>query len=225
MTSLGWLTRSLADVPTGDGWLGPGEVEVLAGLGFEKRRTDWRLGRLRQRPRWRSGWACRPAAWRSRAAPGGAPSPGSTAAATPVSLSLSHRAGRALAVVGEADSRSAATSSWSSRAARAFLNDWLAPAERALVAAPAPAGDDRWPTSLDRQGSRREGAPRGAAPRRADAVVAPDGIDSATPGWRRLAVTWADGGGHAAGWWRAEPDWVMAVASNPAPGPPRPLDD
>ena len=46
MTSPGWLTRSLADVPADDGWLGPGEIEVLAGLGFEKRRADWRLGRF-----------------------------------------------------------------------------------------------------------------------------------------------------------------------------------
>ena len=57
-----------------------------------------------------------------------------------------------------------------------------------------------------------------------DAVAAVDGLDSGTPGWRRLAVTWADGGRRAEGWWRAEPGWVMAVAGDPAPGPPRALD-
>src|SRR5512133_1913220 len=46
MTSPGWLTRSFADVPADDGWLAPGETEVLAGLRVEKRRADWRLGRF-----------------------------------------------------------------------------------------------------------------------------------------------------------------------------------
>ena len=46
MTSVGWLTRWLADVPADDGWLSPGEREVLAGLRVEKRRRDWRLGRF-----------------------------------------------------------------------------------------------------------------------------------------------------------------------------------
>jgi 4'-phosphopantetheinyl transferase len=40
-----WLTRNLADVPQNDDWLSEGELGVLAGLRFPKRRNDWRLGR------------------------------------------------------------------------------------------------------------------------------------------------------------------------------------
>jgi hypothetical protein len=40
-----WLTAVSEDVPGDDGWLGPRERGVLAGLDGERRRADWRLGR------------------------------------------------------------------------------------------------------------------------------------------------------------------------------------
>ena len=225
MTSLGWLTRSLADVPADDGWLGPGEIEVLAGLGFERRRADWRLGRYAAKTALAVWMGVQPGRVEVRAAPGGAPEPWLDGGRTPVSLSLSHRAGRALAVVGETRTTLGCDLELIEPRSRAFLNDWFTPAERALVARAGAGRRDLvanllWTGKEAAAKVRREGLRLDVR----DAVVAPDGIDSATPGWRRLAVTWADGGGHAAGWWRAEPDWVLAVAGNPAPGPPRPLD-
>ena len=132
MTSPGWLTRSQADVPTDDGWLGAREVEVLAGLRFEKRRADWRLGRFASKAAVAIWLGVPPGRVEVAAAPDGAPEAWLDGRRGPASLSLSHRAGRALAVVGEAD---------------------------------------------------------------------------------------------IAGWWRAEPGWVMAIVGEPAPGPPRALDD
>lgn len=120
MTSPGWLTRSLADVPTDDGWLGAREVEVLPGLRFEKRRADWRLGRF---------------------------------------------------------------------ASKAAVAIWL-----------------------------------GVPPGRVEVAAAPDGLSVTQPSGGARARC---GGrsGPSAGWWRAEPGWVMAVVGEPAPGRPRALDD
>lgn len=224
MTSVGWLTSWLADVPADDGWLGPGEREVLAGLRVDKRRSDWRLGRYAAKTAV-AGWLGVPT---SRvqivAAPDGAPEARLDGRAAPVALSLSHRAQRALAVVGEAGAALGCDLELIEPRSPAFVSDWLAPAERALVAG---AGAHRdlvanlaWTAKEAAAKARREGLRLDVR----NAVAEPDDLDSPTSGWHALAVTWADGAGRVAGWWRAEPGWVMAVAGEPPPGVPRALE-
>jgi 4'-phosphopantetheinyl transferase len=225
MISPGWLTRSLADVPAGDGWLGPGEAEVLAGLRFEKRRADWRLGRFAAKAAVASWLGVSPTRMEIRAAPDGAPEAWLENRRAGVSMSLSHRAGRALAVVGDPGAALGCDLEVIEPRSPAFLNDWLAPAEWALVAGAGAARRDLvanllWTAKEAAAKARREGLRLDVR----DAGTMLDGLDSATPGWRRLAVTWADDGGRAEGWWRAEPGWVMAVAGDPPPGAPRALD-
>jgi 4'-phosphopantetheinyl transferase len=225
MTSPGWLTRSLADVPTDDGWLGAREVEVLAGLRFEKRRADWRLGRFASKAAVAIRLGVPPGRVEIAAAPDGAPEAWLDGRRAPASLSLSHRAGRALAVVGEADTALGCDLELVEPRSQAFLNDWLAPSERGL---PAAAGARRdivanllWTAKEAAAKARREGLRLDVR----QAVAELEGLSSTTPDWRRLAVVWGDGAGRAAGWWRAEPGWVMAIVGEPAPGPPRALDD
>lgn len=159
-----------------------------------------------------------------RAAADGAPEAVLDGAPAPVFLSLSHRAGRGLAVVGPGalgcdleyvEPRSAA-----------FLEDWLAlaPEERAAVLAEA-GEEDRarranllWTAKEAAAKLRREGLRadvRDARARPAGSLV-PDG------GWRSLAVDW--GTEAIAGWWRGEAEWVMAVVAAPATPAPRGLD-
>jgi 4'-phosphopantetheinyl transferase len=224
MTSPGWLTRSLADVPPGDGWLGERELEVLAGLGVEKRRNDWRLGRFAAK----SAVAARLGVSLARieivAAADGAPEARLDGGPAPACVSLSHRGEHALAVVGDADTAIGCDLELIERRSHAFVSDWLAPAEQRLVAG---AGARRdlvanlaWTAKEAAAKVRREGLRldvRGA-------VAEPDGLDSPSPEWRRLAVVWADGGGRTEGWWRADSGWVMAVAAVPAPGMPEPIE-
>jgi 4'-phosphopantetheinyl transferase len=153
MTSPGWLTRSLADVPTDDGWLCAREVEVLAGLRFEKRRADWRLGRFASKGAAAIWLGVRPGRVEVAATPDGAPEAWLDGRRAPASLSLSHRAGRAVAVVGEADTALGWDLELVEPRSRAFLNDWLAPSERGLVASRARLGD----------GGRRRACARPAA--------------------------------------------------------------
>jgi 4'-phosphopantetheinyl transferase len=225
MTSPGWLTRSIADVPADDGWLGRSEREVLAGLRFEKRRQDWRLGRFAAKAAV-AGWlGVAPGGVEIAAAPDGAPEARLGDEPAPVSLSLSHRAGRSLAVVGESGLALGCDLELIEPRSRAFVADWLAPAEQALV---EDAGDRErdllanllWTAKEAAAKARREGLRLDVR----QAVAAPAGLGSGRSGWRGLEVVWSDGGGRAAGWWRSEPDWVMAIAADPAPGPPRLLD-
>ena len=86
----------------------------------------------------------------------------------PVSVSLSHRAGRALAVVAHAPAVVGCDLERVEPRSGAFVREWLAPAEQGLLAAHA-RGRSRAPdqSRVDGQGGGREGPPRGAAARRA----------------------------------------------------------
>jgi 4'-phosphopantetheinyl transferase len=100
-----WLEQTEADVPAEDQWLNAREKSRLAGLRFDKRRADWRLGR------WTAKCAVAsclnlPADLHSlvdieiRAAPSGVPEVFLFDQRASISLSLSHRAGQALCAVG-----------------------------------------------------------------------------------------------------------------------------
>src|SRR3954470_18967325 len=96
----GWLTRSSAEVPRGGAWLGARERAVLAGLRVAKRRADWRLGRWTAKAALGAfGVAGTPARRELLAAPGGAPGGWRAGRRLGLSLSLSPRAGLALAAV------------------------------------------------------------------------------------------------------------------------------
>src|SRR3954464_319718 len=96
----GWLTRSSADVPAGDAWLGPRERAALAALHVAKRRADWRLGRWTAKAALAAfGVPGAPARREILAACDGAPEAWRDGERLGLSLSLSHRAGLALAAV------------------------------------------------------------------------------------------------------------------------------
>jgi 4'-phosphopantetheinyl transferase len=140
MATPGWLTRSLADVPAADGWLSVRERATLADLHAQRRRADWRLGR----------WAAKAAlcAWCGAglaeveivASAGGAPEAVVSGERAPVALSLSHRDGRALAVVADAGVAIGCDLEVVEPRSEAFLSTWLTPAERAIVKSAGSAG-------------------------------------------------------------------------------------
>jgi hypothetical protein len=113
-----------AEVPPGDAWLGAHEREGVAALRFSKRRADWRLGHYtaKRAAAARLGWPPDPPALARLevlADDTGAPRLHCDGD-TPLALSLSHRAGWALAAVAPPD---------------VSIADYLTPHEQALVAA------------------------------------------------------------------------------------------
>lgn len=215
-----WLMRCRTDVPAGDGWLGPTERRVLAGLRIAPRRDAWRLGR----------WTAKTAAGAFLglprecieiiAAPDGAPEVWVSGERAAVSLSLSHRAGRALAVVAAAPAVVGCDLEVVEPRSGAFVREWLSAPEQALVAGLAGSARDRtvngvWTAKEAVAKVWREGL-------RLDVrrvVVEPPAPGR---GWRALRVEWD--GRSTSGWWREEPGWVMTVAGEPAPAQPRSLD-
>ena len=220
----GWLVHSLADVPPGDAWLGPRERQVCAGLRVERRRRDWRLGRFTAKAAVGAWLSVARARVEILAAPDGAPEAWLDGERSSVSVSLSHRAGWALAVVGRVPEVVGCDLERVEPRSGAFVREWLAPSEQRLLAAHAESDRAQvanlvWTAKEAAAKVRREGLRLDV--RRAS--VAPAGADAADGAWRALRVDWADGSAPTAGWWRTADGWVMTVAGTPSPSRPEPI--
>ena len=202
---------------------------MLAGLRVAKRRADWRLGRWTAKravaavARIAAERRRDPGRGRRRAGGVGRRRPGSPCR----SRSATARAARWRRWPARRP-RSAATWSWSSRAAApSCASGSPTPSRRCSPRATRLEHARLANLALGRQGGGRQGAARGAAARRPprcvelDAGTAAPG-SAARLGWRPLRVVWEDAE-PTEGWWRAEPDWVMviAVTGEAAPEPPR----
>ena len=225
MVAPGWLSRCLADVPPGEGWLGTDERRVLAGLRLERRRSDWRLGR------WTAklavgAWLCvAPERVEILAARDGAPEAWLRKERAPVSVSLSHRAGRSLVVVADDPTVVGCDLELVEPRSGAFLREWLTSTEQRLLATHGEAEGARlanliWTAKEAAAKVRREGLRLDAR----HAVVSPTVADAPAGAWRTLRVNWEDAPGTTAGWWRSESEWVMVIAAEPQPGAPQRLD-
>ncbi len=217
-----WLTCDRADLPDGLDWLAPDERARLDRLRFTARRDDFLLGRWTAK---RLIAAVRPgtglAAIAIRAAADGAPEAFLDGAPLPITVSLSHRAGRALAAVGTG-ALGADLECIEPRSAL-LVADFFTAAEAADVAAGPPAGRDRaialiWSAKESALKARRTGLredPRRMRVEAAEITAPPDGT------WRALRIA-ADGSPDLTGWWREDAGYVLTVAGDAlTAGPPR----
>ncbi len=224
MDTPGWLTSCREDVPPGVDWLGKRERRALARFRIAPRRADWLLGRWTAKTALALWLSVSPERVEVLAAPDGAPEAYLDGEPAPVSVSLSHRAGRAIAVVADAPLVVGCDLERVEHRSDAFVREWLGPAERELVSGEAETQRDMiatliWTAKEAAAKVRREGL-------RLDlrrAVVRVGGSFAEPEVWHQLRVEWSDGGGVTGGWWRSETGWVIAVAGDPAPPPPHPL--
>lgn len=212
---LAWLSRSLADVPAGEEWLTPAERQALARLRFPKRRSDWRLGRFTAKAAVAASLGIEPSRVEVLAAPGGEPVAAVDGALASISLSLSHRADRAIAAVVGAGASIGCDLEVVEPRSDAFVADWLAPTEQALVR--GASGERRalianliWTAKEAAAKARGEGLRLNVRCAIVEPVlnVRPD-----SGGWRPLSVAWTSRHCVDSGYWRVEPGWVMAVVT------------
>jgi 4'-phosphopantetheinyl transferase len=215
--ALGWLSQRQADVPAGDDWLGAAERDVLAGLRVAPRRASWRLGRWTAKAALAAWLGVSGADLEVLAAPDGAPEAWLHGARAPVSVSLSHRGDRALAVVADAPTVAGCDLELIEPRSGAFIREWLTATEQELVfgcdeARQALIANLIWTAKEAAAKVRREGLRLDV---RAARVTLTDGGTSAG-GWSPVQVDWGDGAPPTLGWWRAAAAWVMTVAADPA---------
>ena len=100
MTRIFWLEQTEADLPASDEWwLGPDEAASLAGMRFQKRRNDFRLGRWTGKRALSLYLKLPPSRIEIRADPWGAPEALVDREQAAVNISISHRAGVAACVI------------------------------------------------------------------------------------------------------------------------------
>ena len=220
-----WLSRSLADVPAGDAWLAPAERDVLAGLRVDKRRRDWRLGRFTAKAAVAAWLGVTPGRVTVVAADDGAPEALVDGEPSGAFVSLSHRAGRAVAAV--AGEPVGCDLEVVEPRSEAFLGDWLAPAEQALVR----DADDRalaanlvWTAKeaaakLWREGLRLDVRALTVDLEGSDPLSQGDsrGLTPFWGEWRPLRVSAT--GAATSGWWRRDAGFVVTVTGDDPPVP------
>lgn len=223
-----WLEQTEADVPAGNDWLTANEAAHLAGLRIDKRRADWRLGRWTAKRalalcfNLQSG-APELSVIEIRAAPGGAPEALLGSELAPVTISISHRANRAVCAVAESGAKLGSDLELVEPRSFAFVADYYTVEEQAYIArAPAP---DRarlvtlfWSAKESALKALGEGL-------RLDTRSVIVSVENAFRGqsiqnpWSALRVRSTDGAIFQ-GWWQVCGTLVRTVVAVPAPGPP-----
>jgi 4'-phosphopantetheinyl transferase len=220
-----WQEQIEADVPAEDDWLGASEVTFLGGLRFAKRRADWRLGRWTAK-RALAIWLGVPshpevlAKIEIRPAPSGAPEVFVANKPGPVTVSISHRGGRAACAVAPSDIEMGCDLEFIEPHTDAFISDYFTLQEQALVTE-APATDR--PRLLALLWSAKESAlkalHKGLRLDTRSVVVRPVEDSFGLNGWSPLQVHYTDGQVFH-GWGQQADGIVRTLVAAPPPHPP-----
>jgi 4'-phosphopantetheinyl transferase len=223
--AFGWLARAAADVPPGDAWLHGAEASVQARLRVPKRRDDWRLGRWTAKRAVAAVLGCAPEEVAILAAADGAPEAFVGGRPAGVALSLSHRGGFAVAAVAPVSTRVGIDLEVVEPRSEAFVDEWYAASEQALVARTPPAqrplvANTVWTAKEAAAKVLREGLRLNV--RQVVVSLGPSDGTAARGTWHPCTVDLPDERIHA--WWRHDGDLVVSVATDPPSGPPEALD-
>ena len=214
-----------AEIPAGDAWLGPRESEVLAALRFPKRHADWRLGHYAAK-RAAAAWLRRltdPASLARLevlADEAGAPHLHGDDGTT-LALSLSHRAGWALAAVAPPDVALGCDLELIQTRSAAFVADYLTAHEQTLVEAADVWDRAHWTTLIWcvkecalkalREGLRLDTRSVEITSRRGEPER----------GWYPIGARVLASGRTFAGWWRPRGILLACVVGDPGLEPPQ----
>jgi 4'-phosphopantetheinyl transferase len=238
MSSIAYLMTFVDNVPTGDDWLGPHELERQLQMRVPKRRREWRLGRWIAKRVLRS--------WRHnvpmerleiRAAEDGAPEAYEGPRALPISLSITHRSNVAVCAVAEPGCKLGCDLEVLEPRSALFVNDFFTADERAAVHSAAPAARDWlacliWSAKESALKALREGLRRDtrsvevSVPRAEHRLLMPDAndLDGASECWHPLSVYDRITDVEFRGWWWRKDRLLLTTASTPAARMPIALD-
>jgi 4'-phosphopantetheinyl transferase len=220
-----WLEQAEADVPTGNDWLGLSEANRLNGLRFAKRRADWRLGRWTAK---RALAACLdlPAHLATLArieiipAASGAPEAFVAHKRAPVTISLSHRGGRAMCTVAPSGAELGCDLEIVEPRSDAFVNDYFAREEQKVITLASPAERSLFAALLwSAKESALKALREGLRMDTRDVIVCLLEGSCGSAGWTPLQVRCANGQIFH-GWSRNRENIVRTVVANPPPDPP-----
>ncbi len=225
--NLYWLEQIQGDVPPGNDWLTATEAECQQVLRFAKRRADWRLGRWTAK--------CAVAAYLNlpahpfvltkveiRTEASGAPKSFVDERPAAVTISLSHRDGRAICAVGPSGIELGCDLEVIEPRGDAFLSDYFTVEEQALVAR-APAADQGRVVTLlwSAKESTLKALHTGLRLDTRSVVVSP-GSSFEVNGWRPVQACYTDRQIFH-GWWRYTDNILRTLVANSPTALPLPL--
>ena len=229
-----WLEQREQDVPPGNGWLSAEEELRLNALRFAKRRADWRLGR------WTAKCALAgttDAAHASDAlnhyhsntlrkieicaASSGAPEALIDGQPLGMTISLSHRDGRAVCAVAASQADLGCDLEIIEPRSDAFVADYFTVEEQTLVLRASDADRARlctllWSAKESALKALRTGLRSDTRAVMVSAAPAPAGGDD----WSPLRIRYSAGNRIFHGWWRQSHNLLRTVVADPAPDPP-----
>jgi 4'-phosphopantetheinyl transferase len=215
-----WLAQGEAHVPAHDRWLTAPEADRLASMRFSKRRVESRLGRWTAKRAVALATGIETgdealAAISIRNAPDGAPEVFVDGVAAPVRISMTDRAGWAVAAVSGHGEVGCDLELVEPRSA-AFVRDYLTDAERLLV-----AGWDDPHLAANLVWSAKESALKvlHTGLRRDTRSVEVEPADWPGGGWHSLSVRAVEGRTFP-GWWRRFGAFLLTVAAESPLAPP-----
>lgn len=219
-----WLEQTQADVPAENDWLSASGRLRLSGLRFAKRHNDWRLGRwtAKRALAVRLGVPAHPqvlAKIEVRTAPSGAPEVFVANKPLDLTLSLSHRAGRAVCVVARSGVELGCDLEMVEPRSDAFIGDYFTEEEQELIARATAEDRSRlvallWSAKESALKALHEGL---RLDTRCVTVKPEEGFD--LNGWSPLQVRCSNG--HVfRGWWQCEDGAVRTMVADPAPDAP-----
>lgn len=225
MADIYWLEQIDADVPADNDWLGAMEVYRLDDMRFAKRRSDWRLGRWTAK---RALATCMnlPQDYRSlseieiRAARSGAPEVLFRSHPADISVSLSHRSGRAVCALAHSLVALGCDVEEIEPRSDAFLADYFAAPEQALIARSRMADRD-WLLALLWSGkeSALKALHAGLRLDTRSVVVNPGDVSLTPDSWHPLEVRHIEGEVFY-GWWQLAGNFLCTMVCASPSGPP-----
>lgn len=224
--SLAWFSQGLDDVAHTDAWLAPLEADWIGRMRFEKRRSEFTLGR----------WTAKNAIARYLGRPldptglrdvvidrasDGAPAPQVEGRRATVSISMTDRADQAVCVVGPAGLDLGVDLELVERRSEAFVADYLTASEQRLVEEGSSRGSRDLRANL--VWSAKESALKVLRTGlRRDTRTVEVTLEEETGDWSGLQVRTAEGEVFP-GWWRRYGDFLLTVASRQPCSAPKAL--
>ena len=219
-----WLEQIEVDVPAENDWLSATEIACLNGLRVAKRRADWRLGRWTAKRALASYLTLPPyphvlAKIEIRPSPSGAPVGFFSHEPATASISISHRANRAVCALAPSGVDLGCDLELIEPRSAAFIADYFTPEEQTLVSRASPAERFRLAALL---WSGKESALKALQTGlRLDTLCVIVSLHNGSPdlkGWSPLQVRFH--GRTFDGWWQQADGIVRTLVGAPPPNPP-----
>lgn len=213
MTEIYWLEQSVDDMPSANYWLTAAEIDRLAALQFAKRREEWRLGRWTAK-RAIAAYLAQPpdlSEIEIRNGASGAPAVFLLGRAAPLSISLSHRAGRALCALSCSGAALGCDLELVEPRADSFVEDFFTTEEQAVIAHAPPGQRARLATLF---WSAKESVLKAlqCGLRSSTHFVSVSLMDAGRAGgWNRYSACTSEGGLFG-GWWFESHGFVRTLA-------------